>query len=110
MVPGRELVQANVVFDALALDLGGRSEILAAHEVRCGLLAPRDLAGWLRERRKCLTREAGKRLLGGGLVAVLQEELPDQVGVHANGAVLAGHHPWRWLGAVQIGLGLAGFR
>ena len=44
---------------------------------------------WLREGHRGLTCEAGQRLLHGGLVAVLEEQLADEVCVDADGAVVA---------------------
>ena len=62
-----------------------------------GFSLPGDLAGWLGEGCEGLTGETADRLLGGGLVAVLEEELPDHVGIHAERAVLARLQPRRGL-------------
>ena len=40
----------------------------------------------------------------------MEEELPDHVGIDANGAVIAGLQPRRWLRADEIGLRLSGVR
>src|SRR5437588_7126241 len=98
------------MLDASALDLGWGGEILGADEVRGGLLLPGDLPRWLCERGHGLAGEAVERLLGRALVAVLEEELPDHVGIYADGAVLARLQPWRWLRADEIGLRLSGVR
>ncbi|HEY6396862.1 MAG TPA: hypothetical protein VIX82_05350 [Solirubrobacteraceae bacterium] len=109
-MPSRELDESRFILDASALNLGWGGEILGADKVRGGLLLPGDLAGWLRERRQRLPRETAERLLGRGLVAVLEEELPDHVGIDANGPVLARLQPWRWLRADELGLGLSDVR
>ena len=96
-MPCAELDESRIRFDALPLRLGRGGEILGADEVRGGLLLPGDLAGCLSERREGLTRETADRLLGRALVAVLEEELPDHVGIDADGAVLARLQPRRWL-------------
>src|SRR6201993_5627863 len=98
-MPGAELDESRSPSDASALYLGWGGEILGADEVRGGLSLPGDLAGCLGERRERLTRETAERLLGRGLVAVLEEELPDHVGIDTDGPVLARLQPWRWLRA-----------
>ena len=85
-MPGAELDESRIRFDALTLHLGRGGEILGADEVRGGLLLPGDLAGCLSERQEGLTRETAERLLGRVLVAVLKEELPDHVGIDADAA------------------------
>src|ERR1700710_3325649 len=107
MVTGRELDDPRLILDASTLNLGRGGEILGADEVRGTLLLPGDLPGCLRERRDRLTREPADRLLGRGFVAVLKEELPDHVGIHADGPVVARAHPWRRLRTDQLGLGLS---
>ena len=89
-MPGAELDESRVRSDALALRLGRGGEILGADEVRGGLLLPGDLVGWLSERREGLTGETADRLLSRGLVAVLEEELSDHVGIDAAFAVFDG--------------------
>jgi hypothetical protein len=91
VVAGLELNESNFLLDALTLHLRGSREILCAHEVRRGFLVPGDLAGWLHERREGLSGETGDRLFGRDLVAILEEELPDEVGVDADGAVISWH-------------------
>jgi hypothetical protein len=54
-----------------------------------------------------MTCETADRLLGCGLVAILEEELSDQVGIHADGAVLARSQPRRGFRANEIGVGFA---
>src|SRR5689334_2148622 len=104
MVPSAELDDPGAGSDALTLHLGWDGEILGADEVRGRLLPPRNLSGWLRERRDRLARETVKRLLGRDLVAVLEKKLADHVGIDANGAVSAWLQPRRWLSADEIGL------
>src|SRR3981081_4749040 len=105
-MPSRELDESRLILDASALDVGWGGEILGADEVRGELLLPGDLAGWLCERGQRLARETVERLLGRALVAVLEEELPDHVGI-ADGAGLARLQPWRWLRDDELGLGLS---
>src|SRR5215218_5841788 len=70
-----------------------------------------DRNGWWPEGKSIsrgLTCEALQRLLHGGLVAVLEEQLADEVCVDADGAVVAWIHPRRGLATNEIGEGLPG--
>jgi hypothetical protein len=62
----------------------------------------------LGEGHRGLTCEAVQRLLHGGLVAVLEEQLADEGCMDADGAVVAWVHPRRGLGASEIGQGVPG--
>src|SRR5947208_11153597 len=99
MVAGAELHNSRAWFDSLTLYLGRGCEVVGADEVGGRLLLPSDLAGWLREGCQGLAREAVNRPLGRDLVAILQEEFPDHVGIDADGAVVARLQPRRWLSA-----------
>jgi len=105
-MPGSELEESRVRSDASVLHVGRSGEILGADEVRGGLVLPGDLAGWLTEGFEGLTGQTVHRLLGRGLIAVLEEELPDQVGIDGDGAIVAWLQPRRRLGADEVGLGL----
>jgi hypothetical protein len=102
-MPSFELDESRLILDTSALDVGWGGEILGADEVRGGLLLPGDLAGWLCEWGQRLARETVERVLGRALVAVLEEELADHVGIDTDGAVLARLQPWSWLRADELG-------
>src|SRR5215216_1079370 len=84
-----EVDQPGAGAGAPALELGGDGEVLGAYEVRGGLVLPGDVSGRLGEGRRGLACQAGKGLLHGGLVAVLEEQLADELCVDPDGAVVA---------------------
>ena len=97
MMPRVELDDLRRFFDAMALHLGWRGEVLGANKISGGLGAPRNLARCLGEWRQRLTSETTHRLFGRALVAVLEEELTNHVGINADSAVLARQQPRRRL-------------
>src|SRR5690349_2553052 len=94
-MPGREVDRASALLHALPLRICSDCKVLGAHEVRRRLLAPSDLAWWLRERRQRLSREPRHRLVARRLVAVLEEEPANHVGVDPDRAVVTWLHPRR---------------
>src|SRR4051812_48746208 len=93
MVSGPEVDLSRTGLDASSLRLGGGGGGLCGHDVGRGLVLPGRRAGWLGERRHGLAGETFPGLPCRMLVAILQEELGDEVGVDADGAVLAWQHP-----------------
>ena len=65
--------------------------------------------GWVNGVRDCRVRRPSACSVVR-LVAVLEEELPDHVGIDADGPVLARLQPGRWLRANELGLGLSDVR